>query len=145
MERQIKENKILLNNNLKLILGTLQRKTPKSIYLHLSCWIKPTIYDDDTIKVFKNILNNLKNNFKKCLNKHEIINKYLYDYDCSIQTLNVESFNFLKIEIVFLQNSETSFNDIKNKYKTDITNCFNIFIDSLIKNDFIIQQKKKGI
>lgn len=144
MTRQIKEEKIQLNNGIILKIGTMQRKNPKSIYLILNFWLMPTFADDYTT-IITECLNNLKKSFIVFLNENNFNKKYIFDYDINFQTIIENTPNYMKIEIVFVQTKFNTLLEFKNEYSNQILNLFNTFLSSLNENDFIIEQKKKNL
>jgi hypothetical protein len=141
-----KEINIILDDEFNVKLGTIDNKTPTTIYLSISSWGEPLNYDIDNN--YDMIINNLRKSIKQ--NTYNLIdeeqfykNKLIVDLDMKCSGISNKKRSYMNCEITLFQR-----NNLPITSEPLIKNLTTLFNESILKTlnkntDFKFYKSKK--
>jgi hypothetical protein len=138
-----KEITLKSKDNYKVKLGTIDNKSPKTIYLNVSAWGKPLTQEDN----YDNIISNLRKKIKQKLYSQIGFNnfekeRYIVDLDMRSSGINHTKRSFMSCEITLFQKEGVSVNDTSMmELSNNLTN--NIIQDCFEENNHFRFYKTK--
>jgi|TARA_R110000803_G_scaffold51720_3_gene106731 hypothetical protein len=138
-----KEITLKSKDNYKVKLGTIDNKSPKTIYLNVSAWGKPLTQEDN----YDNIISNLRKKIKQKLYSQIGFNnfekeRYIVDLDMRSSGINHTKRSFMSCEITLFQKERVSVNDTSMmELSNNLTN--NIIQDCFEENNHFRFYKTK--
>ncbi len=96
-----KQMKLEMFNNYKLIIGTVDNKTPKALYIEISAWGKPINEDnDDYNTIIKKINKDIKKKVYEALPKNLFDgNRTIVDFEIKESGISNERRSYMNCEI----------------------------------------------
>jgi len=130
----------------KVLYGTVDSVTLKSLYLNIQTWVVPIIECENWNRIVLNMSRNVKHSVYKTINKKIFDEKFIVDLDLRSSGLNVDKKSFMNLEINFyLIDNTIDFKSLTIKETlNDITN--QIFMDNFLNNEifkFYLTKKDK--
>mgnify|MGYP000847082887 CR=1 FL=1 len=130
----------------KVLYGTVDSVTLKSLYLNIQTWVEPIIECENWNRIVLNMSRNVKHSVYKTINKKIFDEKFIVDLDLRSSGLNVDKKSFMNLEINFyLIDNTIDFKSLTIKETlNDITN--QIFMDNFLNNEifkFYLTKKDK--
>jgi hypothetical protein len=108
-----KELKLDLNPNYKIKVGTVDNKSPKTIYINLSAWGQLKKFDIDLN--YENIINKLRTKIKHKINSYSLDEfhngKYIVDLDMRSSGIKPTKRSFMSCEITLFQKDSIPVNN----------------------------------
>jgi hypothetical protein len=119
----------------KVLYGTVDSVTLKSLYLNIQTWVEPIIECENWNRIVLNMSRNVKHSVYKTINKKIFDEKFIVDLDLRSSGLNVDKKSFMNLEINFyLIDNTIDFKSLTIKETlNDITN--QIFMDNFLNNE----------
>lgn len=132
----------------KVLYGTVDSVTLKSLYLNIQTWVEPIVEYDNWNRVVLNLSRNVKHSVYKTINKKIFDEKFIVDLDLRSSGLNVGKKSFMNLEINFYLTSDDT--DFKSPTIKEILNNITnqIFIDNFLNNEifnFYLTKKDKSL
>lgn len=132
----------------KVLYGTVDSVTLKSLYLNIQTWVEPIIECDNWNRVVLNLSRNVKHSVYKTINKKIFDEKFIVDLDLRSSGLSVGKKSFMNLEINFyLTNNDMDFKS--STIKEILNNITNqIFMDNFLNNEifnFYLTKKDKSL
>lgn len=132
----------------KVLYGTVDSVTLKSLYLNIQTWVEPIIECDNWNRVVLNLSRNVKHSVYKTINKKIFDEKFIVDLDLRSSGLSVGKKSFMNLEINFyLTNNDVEFKS--STIKEILNNITNqIFMDNFLNNEifnFYLTKKDKSL
>ena len=131
----------------KIIYGTVDSMSLKSLYLNVQTWVEPIYECDNWTRTVLNMSRGIKHSIYDSLNKTIFDTNFIVDLDLRSSGLVTGKKSFMNLEInFFIIQSDMDFksNEIKNSLK-DIVN--QIFLDNFLENEnfnFYLTKKIKS-
>ena len=130
----------------KVLYGTVDSVTLKSLYLNIQTWVEPIIECENWNRVVLNLSRNVKHSVYKTINKKIFNENFIVDLDLRSSGLNVGKKSFMNLEINFYLIDNTM--DFKSLIiKENLNNITNqIFTDNFLNNEifnFYLTKKDK--
>ena len=85
----------------KVLYGTVDSVTLKSLYLNIQTWVEPIIECENWNRIVLNMSRNVKHSVYKTINKKIFDEKFIVDLDLRSSGLNVDKKSFMNLEINF--------------------------------------------
>ena len=132
----------------KIIYGTVDSMSLKSLYLNVQTWVEPIYECDNWTRTVLNMSRGIKHSIYDSLNKTIFDTNFIVDLDLRSSGLVTGKKSFMNLEInFFIIQSDMDFksNEIKNSLK-DIVN--QIFLDNFLENEnfnFYLTKKIKSL
>lgn len=108
------------NKNIKLKIGTIDKKCPDVIYLEGGFYIKPIIQKED----YKNDIKKIKDTFEDLVkttitNDNNFKNEYMFFADVADEWIRIDKKSFLSFQLylkpsIDILNNEGNFNNVVN-------------------------------
>lgn len=132
MQKLGKIKKLVIDDQFRVKYGTINYKTPKSIYLTLETWVKPIgeyDFEREVRKIDKQIRQSVYNN-----NDHSIfLDDTFINVDLRPSGMSDAKRSFMSVEITLFPKKVEPFpNEI---YKISVSDLSKHIIDDLIKNN----------
>ena len=118
----------------KIVYGTVDSITLKSLYLNIQTWVEPIYECDNWTRTVLNLSRSIKHSIYESINKEIFNDKFIVDLDLRSSGLNVSKKSFMNLEINFyLKQDELDFKD--NEIKESLLKITNkIFTDNFLDN-----------
>ena len=131
-----KQVKLSSNSDYKIVMGTVNNKNPKSMYVTVSAWVKPLNNDVvDYPSVIKKLNKKIKIElFEKLNNELFDINRTIVDLDMRNSGITYDKKSFMNCEITLFK-----INDFKIQDKK-IKDNINYVVNNLIENVFNLSE-----
>ena len=99
------ELEIDINNNLNVVFGTIDKYTPKTVYIRISGWGNPIDYDDeiDYSSIIKKFDKRIKSYLYKNANLSILNNMSMVDMDMRESGISKNKSSFMSCEITLFQ------------------------------------------
>lgn len=144
-----KELKLDLYDNYNIVMGSVDNKNSKAVYINLSAWGQPMLDEElDYTKIIRSINKVIKKNIYDYLNVHDnekrfYDNRSIVDLDIRKSGIKFNKRSFSNTEITLFLTEELPINSDKIKPIIDgITNT--IVQEAFEKNKFFSFHKKKN-
>lgn len=100
-----KQMKLELFDNYKIIIGTVDNKNPKSVYLTISGWVEFKNEDDtNSTSIIKKINKDIKKTIFNSLNKNLFdINRNIVDFDIKESGLSYNKRSYMNCELTLFK------------------------------------------
>lgn len=107
-----KTSKIQGFKNSKVIYGTVDSVSLKSIYLNIQTWVEPIVEIDNWNRIVLNLSRTIKHTIFNNLDKNYFEQNFIVDLDLRSSGLVLEKKSFLNLEITFF--NKQSIDDFKS-------------------------------
>ena len=141
-----KEVKIEPNKNYNVVLGTVNNKDPKALYINISAWAEPI--NDDELNysriirdLDKQVRQNLFNNINKDILTPFIKEHTIVDFEIKKSGIRFGKRSFLNCEITLFLKQENQINP--TFFKTHIETLIASIINQTFENDNYFKFYKK--
>lgn len=144
MKRFNKEYKLDVCNHMSLKYGTVNKDNPQVIYVSGKCWIK-TLKEQDYEKVLLEIEKKMKKNIKLFLaNGEDFSNKFILDFDISLDNFIPNKKKFLSFDFYLKQKelNQKTLIGLKDLLKRKISTISNKLVYEFQENGFLVEKKK---
>ena len=144
MRRLNKEYKLDVCNHISLKYGTVNKNNPQVVYVSGKCWISP-LKQMDYANVINSIEKGMRKNIKNFLTDGiNFENKYILDFDISVDNLSINEKKFLSFDFYLRQNEKNKKDiaDLKDIFNRKISTIANNLVYMFKENDFTIQKTK---
>lgn len=142
MKRLNKKIKLDFKNNIDLIYGSTNKDNPQVIYLSGKCWVLP-VFDGDYNFIFNNIKKEFNHYITTFIKSNNIFsNKFILDFDISIDGLSMNNKKFLSFNIFLKQKNDPIFNLNNPIFLSKFQNITDKLEELLFNNGFKIFAKK---
>jgi hypothetical protein len=130
----------------KIVYGTVDSITLKSLYLNIQTWVEPIYECDNWTRTVLNLSRSIKHSIYESINKKIFNEKFIVDLDLRSSGLNLNKKSFMNLEINFyLIDDELDFkSDELKETLQQITQ--QIFTDNFLDNEnfnFYLTKKSK--
>lgn len=144
MKRLNKEYKLDVCKHISLKYGTVNKNNPQVVYVSGKCWVSPLKkmnYGDVINNIEKDMRKNIKNFLIDGVN---FDNKYILDFDISIDNLSINEKKFLSFDFYLRQNEKNKKEliDLKDMFNRKISTIANNLVYMFKENDFTIEKTK---
>jgi hypothetical protein len=132
----------------KIVYGTVDSITLKSLYLNIQTWVEPIYECDNWTRTVLNLSRCIKHSIYESINKKIFDEKFIVDLDLRSSGLNINKKSFMNLEINFYiiqEDLDFKGNEIKESLQ-QITH--QIFKDNFLDNEnfnFYLTKKSKLI
>ena len=144
MKRLNKEYKLDVCKHISLKYGTVNKNNPQVVYVSGKCWVSPLKQMD-----YANVINGIEKDMRKNIKNFLIDginfdNKYILDFDISIDKLLPNEKKFLSFDFYLRQNEKNKKDiaDLKDIFNSKISTIANNLVYMFKENDFTIQKTK---
>ena len=144
MKRLNKEYKLDVCKHINLKYGTVNKNNPQVVYISGKCWVSPLKQMD-----YANVINGIEKDMRKNIKNFLIDginfdNKYILDFDVSIDKLLPNEKKFLSFDFYLRQNEKNKKDlaDLKDIFNRKISTIANNLVYMFKENDFTIQKTK---
>lgn len=144
MKRLNKEYKLDVCKHISLKYGTVNKNNPQVVYVSGKCWVSPLKQMD-----YANVINDIEKDMRKNIKNFLIDginfdNKYILDFDISIDKLLPNEKKFLSFDFYLRQNEKNKKDiaDLKDIFNRKISTIANNLVYMFKENDFTIQKTK---
>jgi hypothetical protein len=140
-----KTSKIQGIKNSKVIYGTVDSISLKSIYLNIQTWVEPIVEIENWNRVVLNLSRSIKHTIFNNLDKNYFEQNFIVDLDLRSSGLVLEKKSFLNLEITFF--NKPSIDDFKSfKLKELLKNITKTVIQENLSNNkyFVFSLTKKS-
>ena len=144
MKRLNKEYKLDVCKHINLKYGTVNKNNPQVVYISGKCWVSPLKQMD-----YANVINGIEKDMRKNIKNFLIDginfdNKYILDFDISIDKLLPNEKKFLSFDFYLRQNEKNKKDiaDLKDIFNSKISTIANNLVYMFKENDFTIQKTK---
>ena len=132
----------------KIVYGTVDSITLKSLYLNIQTWVEPIYECDNWTRTVLNLSRSIKHSIYESINKQIFNEKFIVDLDLRSSGLNLNKKSFMNLEINFYLIREDL--DFKgDEIKESLQNItLQIFKDNFLDNEnfnFYLTKKSKLI
>lgn len=144
MKRFNKEYKLDVCNHMSLKYGTVNKDNPQVIYVSGKCWIT-TPKKQDYERIIFEIEKNTKKNIKLFLaNGEDFSNKFILDFDISLDNFMPNKKKFLSFDFYLKQkeNNQKDLLSLKELLKRKISTISNNLVYEFQENGFLVEKKK---
>lgn len=144
MRRLNKEYKLDVCNHISLKYGTVNKNNPQVVYVSGKCWVSP-LKKMDYANVINSIEKGMRKNIKNFLTDGiNFENKYILDFDISVDNLSINEKKFLSFDFYLRQNEKNKKDiaDLKDIFNRKISTIANNLVYMFKENDFTIQKTK---
>lgn len=142
MKKSVKEIKLNVSDSIVLKYGTMNRETPKVIYINGKTWLMP-LYEGDYEKVVNQAISIYKKDLKKrLLETDKFERNMLCEFDIRPEAMKVNKKKFLSFDIFIKQKHCLEMKKLKDELSECVGNASDIFADSLTQNDFLLSKVK---
>ena len=115
----------------KVIYGTVDSITLKSLYLNIQTWVEPMIETENWTRVVLNLSRGIKHSIYEIINKEIFTDKFIVDLDLRSSGLNMGKKSFMNLEINFYLKDEGL--DIKS---VEIKNSLHKITQQIFQTNF---------
>jgi hypothetical protein len=137
-----KEIKLKTNNEYSVAIGTVDSKTPKSVYLRISTWGQPKI---ETPMNYNNVINRIHKNIKSKLNQSPdnrfYIKRTIIDLDMRDSGIKYNKRSFMNCELTLFQ--KEIYPLTSNELQSGLDSITNDIIELLDSNEAFKFYKRK--
>ena len=135
-----------LNENLKCLSGTVKNnKSPDSVYIIISTWVKPKKINND----YNKVIFSFKRNIRKIIRENNLINKeiwndfYILDLDIRSSGIKLDKKSFMSLEFnLYQKGSENNYLPLVSKdNKKDLSFFIDKFVNDLTISDLFINNE----
>ena len=144
MKRLNKEYKLDVCKHISLKYGTVNKNNPQVVYVSGKCWVSPLKQMD-----YANVINGIEKDMRKNIKNFLIDgvnfdNKYILDFDISIDKLLPNEKKFLSFDFYLRQNEKNKKDlaDLKDIFNRKISTIANNLVYMFKENDFTVQKTK---
>ena len=144
MKRLNQEYKLDVCKHISLKYGTVNKNNPQVVYVSGKCWVSPLKQMD-----YANVINGIEKDMRKNIKNFLIDginfdNKYILDFDISIDKLLPNEKKFLSFDFYLRQNEKNKKDiaDLKDIFNSKISTIANNLVYMFKENDFTIQKTK---
>ena len=133
------------SKNSKVIYGTVDSISLKSIYLNIQTWVEPIVEIENWNRVVLNLSRSIKHTIFNNLDKNYFEQNFIVDLDLRSSGLVLEKKSFLNLEITFF--NKPSIDDFKSfKLKELLKNITKTVIQENLSNNkyFVFSLTKKS-
>lgn len=144
MKRLNKEYKLDVCKHISLKYGTVNRNNPQVVYVSGKCWVSPQ-REMDYSTVINDIEKNMRKNIKSFLiDGINFDNKFILDFDISIDNLLPKTKKFLSFDFYLRQNEKNKKDlaSLKELFDRKISTIANNLVYNFKENDFTVDKKK---
>lgn len=144
MKRLNKEYKLDVCKHINLKYGTVNKNNPQVVYVSGKCWVSPLRIMDYT-KVINAIEKNMRKNIKTFLiDDINFVDKYILDFDISIEKIFPNEKKFLSFDFYLRQNEKNKKEliDLKDMFSRKISTIANNLVYMFKENGFTIEKTK---
>ena len=114
MAKKIATSKKLENDLFKIIIGTVDKKSPNVFYITLNCWVKKDIdYENLGDSIVNRVDSRITNLVREATNEYGF-EQSITCIDCSGEGLDSGKYSYMTIDITILQKKYNTFLDVYN-------------------------------
>lgn len=142
MKKMVKEIKLNVSNKVTLKYGTMNRESPKVVYINVRTWITP-MYEGNYNDAMSFILNKYKKEFKsRLLATGKFERGMIFEFDINPSAMKYGHKKFLSFDIFAKQVDCVNLKDLNNELSECIGNVSDNFVECLENNDFSVSKLK---
>ena len=145
MIRSNKEYKLDVCNHISLKYGTVNKRNPQVVYVSGKCWITP-LKEMNYALAINEAQENMRKNIKAFLiDGVNFDNRYILDFDISVDKLALNEKKFLSFDFYLRQNEENKKEllQLKEMLSKKVSTIANNLVYTLKENDFSVNKTKK--
>ena len=142
MERLSKEFKLNISDNISVKYGSVNKNSPKVIYIEGKCWVSP-LFEGDYAAHIDSIKAQFRKGVSKLLISNEVYSsKFILDFDINTENMKINEKKFLSFNIFLRQKSNSLYTLKDIKIYKHFPTMVNMLYNLLNENEFRVAKRK---